>query len=81
MYSAVLQWDQRNFRKAASDDEIRPTIATPEVWNRLYPGRDDGVEVDIEAPAAMPAHDAAALGDRQFRRPRRRILSNTDLSR
>lgn len=29
----------------------------------------------------MPAHDAAALGDRQFRRPRRRILSNNDLSR
>lgn len=44
------------------------------------PGRDDGVEVDIEAPAAMPT-TGGALSQRQFRRPCKRIHSNNDLSR
>jgi hypothetical protein len=40
------------------------------------------VEVDIEAPAAMPSGGGGdALSGRQFKRPRKRIHSNNDLSR
>lgn len=40
------------------------------------------MEVDIEAPAAMPGGGGGeALSGRQFKRPRKRIHSNNDLSR
>ena len=40
------------------------------------------MEVDIEAPAAMPSGGGGdALSGRQFKRPRKRIHSNNDLSR
>lgn len=62
-------------RGATAPPGPRPALSAPSA-------RDDGVEVEIEAPPAMPTNgDAAELAGRQFRRPRKRIHSTNDLSR